>query len=243
MSGCWGGENDEKDEFGEERPWWCAVVRVRGGSHSLQYITAMHFTISSESLLGVSFRTWSSGPAAPRYSARLITLVLAFWAYWRTKQTNKLSTFKHYHHLLLRKHIRWGQTYDQKFEKVGTSIIDNGWDWHARTDFPRESSVGGEILAANADAEEHWDSDEWQRWTLASTLLFFLAMMTSLSSITTVRAREPAALLIMGVASIGTLGSEGGVCTLSSLMELELVGDTASEINAFLYKERRYCSK
>lgn len=62
------------DEVGDERPWF-----VSGGSQSLQYIAAMHLIISSESLFGVS-GTWSD-MLAPRYSARLITLVALFWAY------------------------------------------------------------------------------------------------------------------------------------------------------------------
>lgn len=57
---------EEKDDVGEDdEPWW-----TKGGSASLQYIPAMHLTISSDRLLGVS-GMWSA-TLVPRYSAKLI---------------------------------------------------------------------------------------------------------------------------------------------------------------------------
>lgn len=57
---------EENDDVGEdEEPWW-----TNGGSASLQYIPAMHLTISSDRLLGVS-GMWSA-ILVPRYSAKLI---------------------------------------------------------------------------------------------------------------------------------------------------------------------------
>lgn len=126
-----------------------------------------------------------------------------------------------------------------------TSIMDNGWEWHARTALPKVSG-GGEFLFENA---ERCDSEEWHRWTPESNSCSSPPILLDSFHVLSCdwQADWVPEVALLDVTS-GTeassnlcLGVVTGVFNLSSWLDGETEDICWS--NAFRYKERRYCSK
>lgn len=121
--------------------------------------------------------------------------------------------------------------------------MDNGWEWQARRAFPSDS-VGGEFLL---DRAEHWDNEDWQRLTLESenfspTLVdsfcwvetnWLSAWRGRLSLSEVMSDWENSKRLLLGVVK--------GEFIISAFAEGDKEDICWSK--AFLYSERRYCSK
>lgn len=125
-----------------------------------------------------------------------------------------------------------------------TSIMDNGWEWHARKALTKDSSVG----VALVEKAERCESEEWQRWTFESKSFSSPPIPLDSSTIFP-RNWQPDCTaelspfdIISGweISNNLLLGVVRGDFNLSSFD-----GDIEHTCpsNAFRYKERRYCSK
>lgn len=125
-----------------------------------------------------------------------------------------------------------------------TSIMDNGWEWQARTALPRDSS-GGEVLFENA---ERCDNEEWQRWTpesssFSSPPIILVSFHVLSCDWQAVWVAEASFFDVSGLETSNNLrlGVVTGVFRLRSCLDGETKYVCWS--NAFRYKERRYCSR
>lgn len=131
----------------------------------------------------------------------------------------------------------------KRWRSEDTSIMDKGCEWQARKAFP-SGSAGGEVLF---DRVEHWDSEEWQRWILESKSFSSPAQLVSFHGLNTNQLSWPESFSLSDVMSDLEnsrrlrLGVVKGDFILSSFAD----GDKEDVCwsNAFLYSERRYCSK